>query len=247
MKQYNGLNKFKRLISVILTMSVLLMMTPVWSLMADSAEVTHDHSGWTAWTDPSKLPTTAGSYYLDTDVTLSQSWSPSVSITLCLNRHSIEYNGSNPTIWVNSSRTLDIYDCQGSGTVTNSSGYTLRIKDGGTANIYGGKFINNTSRSTIINDDGGTLNMSGGEITFTNGGNGIENSGDANVKNVKIKYAGSNNDDSGIYCRGGTITVEDCEIESGTGVCVYVFYGTVKIIGGTFNGEYGIYNNDGTI
>ena len=152
MKQYNGLNKFKRLISVILTMSVLLMMTPVWSLMADSAEVTHDHSGWQEWTDPTSLPdkNANGSYYLTTDVTLSAGWIFLADFNLCLNGHTITYTsdeGGYATINVWSE--LNIYDCQNTGEVTCSNGPAIKVVSEGTVNIYGGNFISDAGYAAI--------------------------------------------------------------------------------------------------
>ena len=60
---------------------------PEVQLMALEAEP-HNHIEdgieWTAWAETDSLPDSAGSYYLTTDVTLSNTWKVSGNVNLCL-------------------------------------------------------------------------------------------------------------------------------------------------------------------
>lgn len=81
----------------------------------------HDQITFTPWTNADTLPTVAGNYRLDTDITVSQTWNvptgteenPSVT-NLCLNGHVIrlvdrEYNVTE-AICIGEFATLNIYD-----------------------------------------------------------------------------------------------------------------------------------------
>ena len=74
----------------------------------------HSHNGWTAWTNSSSLPTTAGNYYLDTDVTLTATWTvPTGTTNLCLDGHIINANNGNfSAITVQNGADLFIDDCK---------------------------------------------------------------------------------------------------------------------------------------
>ncbi len=70
------------------------------------------HNDWAAWTDSTKLPDTAKNYYLDTDVTMSSTWTvPSGTTNLCLNGHNIKITGDNNAIFIGGNVTLNITDC----------------------------------------------------------------------------------------------------------------------------------------
>ena len=77
---------------------------------------THEHNDitFTAWESTNSLPTSAGSYYLTADVTISSTWNvPSGTSNLCLNGHVISA-ASNVTIsviTVKNGSTLNLYDC----------------------------------------------------------------------------------------------------------------------------------------
>ncbi|MGN0426365.1 MAG: hypothetical protein ACI4F0_01070, partial [Agathobacter sp.] len=45
--------------------------------------------GWTEWTATDSLPSSTGYYYLKSDVTLNNQWTPANGIVLCLNGHNI--------------------------------------------------------------------------------------------------------------------------------------------------------------
>ena len=78
----------------------------------NSSTDTHVHIGgtYTAWTGTTSLPSTAGTYYLANDITLSSSWTvPSGDVTLCLNGHSINLNGKYINVFY--STNFKLYDC----------------------------------------------------------------------------------------------------------------------------------------
>ena len=147
MTQYNGLYKFRRILSVVLALAVLLLALPAWSMPVNAsepsepAEHTHNHDGWTAWTNNTSLPSywKDGKYYLETDIILKDQWQPEANITLCLNGHKI----TNNIIYLSSAAivsvdggTLNIYDCQDSGAITNSGSNAIHIKNSAAVNIY---------------------------------------------------------------------------------------------------------------
>lgn len=134
-----------------------------WSTWANYIHEDHDSITWTAWTDSTSLPTTAGNYYLATDVTLGAMWTvPSGETKLCLNGHTINKSAdSTSTISVGSGRTLNLYDCQEDGTIT-ANGSTRVLHVGyGTLNLYGGTVTNGI---TGVYVGSGTFNMYGGCI-----------------------------------------------------------------------------------
>ena len=78
------------------------------------ADGEHTHSNnpglqYTAWTNIDSLPTTAGNYYLENDVTISNTWEPESGICLCLNGHGIIKTGVGNVIKVNNN--LRLIDC----------------------------------------------------------------------------------------------------------------------------------------
>ena len=81
----------KSLLSILLSFIMVLGLIPGMSLTAN-AEETHMHNGVTfeKWESTDSLPSTAGSYYLTQDVTLTRHWVvPTGGVDLCLNGHNI--------------------------------------------------------------------------------------------------------------------------------------------------------------
>ena len=164
---------------------------------------------FTKWTNENALPDTPGSYYLDTDVTLSSSWKPVDGTVLCLNGHSItaDGNGDIPAILVYSG-SITLCDCKGDdgayGKIThpvgkNGSGVYVR----GTFNMYGGSITNNTA------DNGGGVYMTGENSKFNMYGGEIS----GNTATVS---------GGGVDVSGGTFTMSGGSItgNNGSGVCV---------------------------
>ena len=133
---------------------------------------------FTKWESENALPDTAGSYYLDTDVTLYDTWTPVSGTVLCLNGHSITANGDFEAIKVSRNATFTLTDCQTSqGSVThadNKYGRGVEVEKG-TFNLYGG-IITGNNGETMSNLGGGVkvasgvFNMYGGKISGNMGG-----------------------------------------------------------------------------
>ena len=132
-------------------------------IMAIAATHTSHNGITSAWSNTSSLPSSSGSYYLTGNVSLSGTWTaPSGTTTLCLNGNNITF--SSGYISVPSGNTLNIYDCQDSGTVKGTT-YGIFISSG-TVTINGGT-ITATSDSGIYIGGTGRLTVHGGTITST--------------------------------------------------------------------------------
>ena len=133
---------------------------------------------FTKWESENALPDTAGSYYLDTDVTLYDTWTPVSGTVLCLNGHSITANGDFEAIKVSRNATFTLTDCQTSqGSVThadNKYGRGVEVEKG-TFNLYGGIITGNNGETMSPHGGGvyvanGVFNMYGGKISGNMGG-----------------------------------------------------------------------------
>ena len=124
---------------------VLLLVGLIWgfapSLGMEVCADDHTHEGYTAWNTATGLPDVAGNYYLNTDVTLANTWSvPSGTTNLCLNGKNITMTGSGSVIVINSGRILNLYDCN----TTTKQNYSINannlaelVPSGGTELIGG--------------------------------------------------------------------------------------------------------------
>ena len=204
---------------------------------------------FTAWDEENSLPNTAGSYYLTKNVTLSQSWAPTGTVTLCLNGHSITATGNFDAIAVSGSANLALTDCQTEqGMITHESGKKGRGVHviSGTFNMYGGNITGNTVDGTSLSNTtnnttagggvrvaGGTFNMYGGSITnnkATANGGGIDiynkqtltMTGGTISGNESLAYGGGINtsNDTPFVMTGGTIT-GNTAVTGGGGVHLY--------------------------
>ena len=213
MTQYNGLYKFRCVLSAVLALAVLLLALPAWSMTASAAETAepeHDHSGWS---EINRLPSEAGSYYLAGNV--SGSWTaPSGETNLCLNGNTISGK-----ITVPSGATLNIYD-EGSGKVT-YSGNTVAINSGGEAYIYGGTFENSSGHDIYVYSggflqiDGGTFKGSSGSATIVVYGEAVINQADVSGPSNAVYARGSNGK---AYIYGGnfeSISYDTMAVETG--------------------------------
>ena len=155
----------------------------------------HDHNKMESWNKQDSLPNEGEnkSYYLDTDVTLTQTWTPANGTVLCLNGHSITMKKDAAVITIESGVTFTLYDCDksgnGNGKITHGKDEAAGTKylgsgvevNGGTFYMYGGTISNNTASggaagvyvatdsSFIMN--GGTI--SGNTTGSYNGGGGV--------------------------------------------------------------------------
>ena len=225
----------KRILSVILIMSVLLMMTPVRGLTV-AAAVTHDHSEWTATTS---LPNDSGNYYLTGSV--SGSWTvPSGTVDLCLNGNTIS-----GTITVPSGATLNIYN-EGSGKVT-YSGSTIVVNNGGKAYIYGGTFENTSSSGHCINvKSGGFIQIDGGTFNGASGYNDATISiyGEGIINNATVSggcNAVYSRDSGKAYIYGGNFRALGFNTMAvGSGAYMYINMTNGGVISNDVSGYYAI-------
>ena len=166
----------------------------------------HIHDGVTfeRWSDAAHLPEVAGNYCLETDVNLSEIWSPKGDVSICLNGHTIDYSdkGNSAYIMPAAGATLSIYDCKDTGEIKTSYMGIQNTNSDATLIIYGGKIIN-TQNDTITSR--GTVIINGGEITSTGSGA------------------------SGIYAQGGSLIVNDGDVYK----INFAKNTDVKILGGT--------------
>ena len=201
-------------------------------LRADDEVHSHDGKTFMPHSDATSLPTTAGSYYLTCDVTLTKIWEIKSAqiIDLDLNGHTITMTTDNHVIKVEAKSTLNIYDCGKTVTYWEAdSTYqywkkkvdyeTELITTGGC--ITGGKGYNVNSLKPLGTGSPATCLVGGGICNLGTlniyGGNIVGNYS----KNPGIFYGG------GIY-NGGALTIGK----------------KAKVIGNSLyikNGEYACY------
>ncbi|MCI9085682.1 MAG: S-layer homology domain-containing protein [Clostridia bacterium] len=185
---------------------------------AECADPNHSEHGdiiWTAWNSDNSLPTTAGNYYLTTDVTIDNSYIvPNGETSLCLNGHTLQStdtseDGKIINIWSNTE--LNLCDCSenNAGKITGSvpNGVVFsRLVIGETSapvfNMYGGTIsginyanpANPTGAAVNITTDNAEFHMYGGKIT-DNGAVGVNASekfflsGTVDISNNGSSYA----------------------------------------------------------
>ena len=173
----------------------------------------HDNATFTKWTSANSLPTAAGNYYLDSDVTISSRWNvPSGTTNLCLNGHGIKMTGSGSVIYVGSGRTFNLCDCgkkehKFKVTAPASNGAGLATVDDTLTTDYltfnGGYITGGSGNGGGIRVYAGTLNINGGNIIGNKtGGDGggiyAEKGGTVNMYAGTISYNTAKNG-GGIY------------------------------------------------
>ncbi|MCI8299293.1 MAG: hypothetical protein HFI69_02920 [Lachnospiraceae bacterium] len=261
----NKKHVWKRILASALSM-FLAVGTLEGSLMQVKAE-NHNHETFTAWTNTSSMPQTAGSYYLTTDVQLSQSaWSvPQGTVNLCLNGHTItQTSQSVGVISVSSGAELNLYDEENQGKITGgeaSKGGGVYVR--GTFTMNGGNITENTATYNHTDGSGGgvcvsegTFTMNGGlisknEVVDANGGGVVVRDGGTFLMaggKITENMAGTNRGQrrcgGGVYVSANAkFTMSDGEISnnrannSGGGVNLD---GTFTMNGGTISGNIAI-------
>jgi len=264
----------KQLLSIVLCLTLVLTYIPLTAL----AKETHshpicgkahtdigDHTGacaditWTEWDSVNSMPTEAGAYYLDGDVTLSSSWEipEGVEISLCLNGHSLSGNNAVRVVTINKTATLNLCDCSTAQTGKITEGYRsdysgsgVWVSQNSTFNMYGGSIVQN---ETSYQGGGvyifqGTFNMYGGSI-FENtafSGAGVNNNGGTIsiyagdiTKNIASQMGGGVDNSGKFYMTGGTISAN--EVTGYQQYChgggVWHNFGTFEMSGGTISGN----------
>lgn len=193
----------------------------------------HPELEWAAWDGDDALPQAAGNYYLTKDVSLQSGTQLSADIKLCLNGHAITQAGAGASaLSVAAGVTLDLCDCQGTGTVkTTGGGRALSVS--GTLNMYGGSITGSSGVAVngagVIISDNGAFNLYDGKISdnhtgdFANAaGGGVEVAkgsfymygGEISGNSAK-KGAGVNVVDGTFEMHGGKICGNEAEEEGG--------------------------------
>ena len=216
----------------------------------------HELITWQAWDKTDSLPTEAGNYYLTQNVDLEKkTWTVSNNVNLCLNGKIItgksEYYD---VIYVNSSGSLTITDCQGGGKITHKTGLkeVHGIDNRGILTLWNGSITGNTVKGNgggVYNE--GTFNMYGGEISGNTAigsyGGGVYNNGTFNMTGGTISGNTANINGGGVYNQydatftmtGGSIT-GNTAYNNGGGVYNYsnscTLSGDVKITGNVKGG-----------
>lgn len=164
----NLLNKFKRGLAALLSLSVAVSAVFVFHfpLIRAYAEGEHSHEEWkewTEWTESNNLPEDSDKYYLSGDVTISETWTPKDGTYLCLNGNSISISESIDVILVEENVSFTLCDSpDASGIITHSfeNGRGVNVAAGGTFNMLGGTIVDNGGYGVFL-EKGGTMTVGG--------------------------------------------------------------------------------------
>ena len=231
-----------KLLNIILSITMLLT---VMSAASNNvyAEGHPSHNESESWAEASGLPSTSGSYYLTSDITLTGTWNvPTGTTNLCLNGHVINANGGSfSAITVDAGNTLNLYDCDNTtshdGYVDTNNLWHLGAGTGTSKSITGGIITGSSAGGVNVS---GTFNMYGGSIAGnTNGhGGGIYVAQNANVKIVNGTIENNNTTAAGAAVQvDGTFTMSGGTIQNnrasgdGGGISVNGGKGSAKLTG----------------
>ena len=235
----------RKLLSVLLALVMVLCFMPTIAFAEDAHthcvcggehsvgdHTTHTDVTWTGVSDLSEIAA-AGNYYLKNDVTLSNSWTCTYDIYLCLGGKTITGKDGAAVINVASDASLAITDCGTSGKITHAEGAKGRgIENNGTLTLWNGT----VSGNSIVGDGGGvyvsagcTFTMYGGSIS----GNSAVANEDWNGKGGGVCVDWSYQDRKGIFnMHGGSIT-GNTATNSGGGVNLENYSCTFTMTGGS--------------
>ena len=203
---------------------------PNFSPLALNGEhVEHDGiTDWTAWSDPSSMPTDSGNYYLTTNVTLSATWEvPAGGVNLCLNGNQISTSNRRSSIQINTGSSLTVYDCQNVGQIKNENTDTVYII-GGQFNLKGGNVICTDYTDAAINvSNSGVVTIDGGAVQSN--ADAIKLSYSSNATVLKGSVIGNNH---GISVDSDcTVTIRGGYIEGTNYNAVEATYGYITLSG----------------
>ena len=165
------------LLSVIMVLSIFTVV-PFTASAADGEGHNHDGINFVAWTSTNSMPTTAGNYFLTSDVTISSAWEAPSGTNLCLNGYGIRVTGNSAVINLYKGRTLHIFDCN----PTREHYITL--------SNFRGTAVSDTGTETEVMGGNGVVKVMGGYITGGNngvGGGGIYSGNTAGGANLYIQ------------------------------------------------------------
>ena len=106
---------------------------PICGASCDHGDASHNNPAWQQWSTPSNYTLTGGSYYLTSNVTLSQPITVTGDVNFCLNGNTIQKSGGSSPFQVQDGGSLTICDCKDTGQLTGGIAAT-----GGQISIYGG-------------------------------------------------------------------------------------------------------------
>lgn len=186
-----------------------------------------DFTGWTALMDAHSGHALAdGNYYLNNDVTISQTITVSGTITLDLNGHVLQYKNDNTkgsVIVIENGGQLTIQDSDPDAPHKfdpNSDGLWVLDEASGTETVTGGVITGGTGYPyqlySTVNCGGGVYIAPGGQLTMT-GGNIIGCS--AEYGGGVCIYSKRDGEQGQFSMSGGSII--GCSAESGGGVCAF--------------------------
>lgn len=248
----------KRILALLLALVMAVGLLPAPAGAAEGHS--HDAVSFTPWNTANALPTTAGNYYLTTDVTLSNYWLVGNDIHLCLNGHTVtQSKADTQVIWVYNGATLHIYNCQSGGSLTGGTNSGVYVGAGnsiGTFYLHGGAITGNSgfTQNNATHGGGvyvvdGSFTMDGGSIqnnTATYGGGVYIRNGNFNLNGGQIsgnQAQGSGSAGGGVYLQEGTASMTDGSIvgnsaTSGGGICTA---GGFSMTGGSVQGNSATY------
>ena len=186
-----------------------------------------DFTGWTALMDAHSGQALAdGNYYLNNDVTISQTITVSGTVTLDLNGHVLQYKNDNTkgsVIVIENGGQLTIQDSDPDAPHKfdpNSDGLWVLDEASGTETVTGGVITGGTGYPyqlySTVNCGGGVYIAPGGQLTMTGG----------NIIGCSAEYGGGvciypkrDGEQGQFSMSGGSII--GCSAESGGGVCAF--------------------------
>lgn len=193
----------------------------------------HGESNWTALT-ASDTTLTNGKYYLSGDIEMGTITINGGDVTLCLNGHKLQHNGTDGSVIVVGSGTFTLCDCQDHWGYTSSfdedtKTYSCEMTGTGGC-ITGGRGtendIGNICGGGIFVRSGATFNMNSGRITGCGVGTGVK------------LYGG------GVYVTGGTFNMSSGFLDGNMANCGGGVYIENKA-GFTMSGNATVMNNEG--
>ena len=278
----------KRITSVLLVLALCLTLLPTAALAAANDSMKHtphegtaltmsgktlmrDNSEWTPNTISTQKVDSytgylfdGGTYYLDGDLTLAYPIAIKGEVKLCLNGHTITYEGNNESaislenFGVNTH--LILTDCSTNadhlGMISGGKGKVVMMQGPSQLDMYGGIITGCSNGNGVLVSSGCTFNMYGGKITG-NGGWGVDisdgtfdMSGGTITGNTSygVRVGRYYNDNSNVFKVSGGATVTGNGTE-GTAKNVYLDNGQTIHVTGEFTGTIGVtaYDKSGTI
>ncbi len=213
----------------------------------------HSNVTWKAINDSTDFQKAEGGnssntyYYLNEDITLTETWKPTGHMVLDLNGHSITADGNFSTITVENGATFTLTDCKGEkgeyGQITHSSdayGRGVAVNTG-TFYLYGGSITGNnsdTGRNATVTGGGVALkgNYGDNSTLFEMYGGAITN----NKTTVNSSLISADTSGGGVTLTNATFNLYGGDItgnESKLGGGVYVNGDTFSMHGGTISGN----------